>query len=104
MAMLLFKRKAVAWTPPRLTSNPRLRVPLALFAAVMAAFSLLRLAIYLDVRERFAPASAAEVLRGFWVGLRFDLTIAAIVVAPFVAVLGVAPRRVLSRKGFGWAV
>ena len=82
----------------------RLRLPILLFAGMMATFSLQRLIILLTMRTRFLDVSARDILQGFALGLRFDAAIASSVVIPLLVVLGLVPDGTLTRRWFARAI
>ena len=80
--------------------NPRVRVPVLLFAAVVLLSAVQRLAVLLGHPERLADATAGELARAFAVGLRFDAVVAALVTLPPLLIVSLAPPGWLDRKAF----
>ena len=76
---------------PNALRDPRLRLPLLLFAAVMLLLSGQRLVVFLAMKGRFQNVPAVDVARSFLVGLRFDLVAACALSLPLVVVLIPAP-------------
>ncbi len=84
--------------------HPNLTVPGALFAGCIVVFMLERLALLLVLGERFAGVGTGQLLKSFLVGVRFDIVMAAMVVAPVLLILCVTPRFVWGQKAFRFAV
>jgi len=82
----------------------RLRLPILLFAATMAAFSLQRLIILLTMWPRFFDVSARDILQGFGLALRFDAVVGWIAILPLLIALAAAPDRTLTSRWFGWLI
>jgi hypothetical protein len=80
-------------------TDPRIRAPLFMFAALMGIFSVQRLVVLGAMGSRFGDAPAADVAMALLVGLRFDLVIACTLAAPLL-VLSLAPRSLLVRPSF----
>ena len=79
--------------PAARSRPPHLRAVATLFVLVLVLFSAERLFLWASLREQFSPASGADILRAFAVGLRFDLAVASLLSLVFVLVLLVAPLR-----------
>jgi phosphoglycerol transferase MdoB-like AlkP superfamily enzyme len=88
----------------RLLRNPRVTVPLLLFAAIVLLFILQRGSVWLGHRERFESVTAGELLKAAGVGLRFDAVAAGLLVLPAVVVMSIAPPSWLGRRWLQWAV
>lgn len=84
--------------------HARTRTPALLFVIVMALLSIERAALLLSVPERFSEASAADLAWAFAVGLRFDIVMAGMLVAPLLAVLSFAWPALLERRLFKWII
>jgi len=84
--------------------GPRVRQAVMLFCVVVLLFTGQRLMIYLTLLDRFQSASAGEIARSFAVGLRFDAAIAFMVVLPLLALVTIAPARVMGSRIFGWVL
>jgi phosphoglycerol transferase MdoB-like AlkP superfamily enzyme len=71
--------------------NPRVRVPVLLFAAVVLLSVVQRLAVLLGHSERLADVTPGELARAFVVGLRFDAAVAALLTLPVLVIVSFAP-------------
>ncbi len=71
--------------------SPGTRMALVVGAANLLAFALLRLAFLATFRDRAPDAPVADVLEALAIGLRFDLRLAALLVAPLLALSWLAP-------------
>ncbi len=73
----------------RLVPSP-IRAGIVLIAANWAVFLLLRLGFWLGFGAT-AESAPEDLLRAFWLGSRFDLRLAALIVLPLVALAGLRP-------------
>ena len=75
-----------------------------MLATAVAMSMLQRLAVLVIYRERFAGTPWLQIARGFAIGVRFDLVIAAMLVVPLLPILFLAPRGLIEKRSFKLAV
>ncbi len=85
-------------------TDPRVRLLLLITGTLMGMFTLERLAILLVESERFARVGTGTLAESFLVGLRFDLVIAFMFIAPLALVLPFATARSFSRAWYRHAL
>lgn len=84
--------------------HPRTRWPLLVLLATIVLMSLERGLILVTMPGRFAAATWLELMRAFFVGLRFDVVVGATLAAPLVLVLTLPQPRMLERRWLRQAV
>jgi phosphoglycerol transferase MdoB-like AlkP superfamily enzyme len=82
----------------RLASNPRVAVPVLLFAGVMLLSIGQRAVVLIGHSGRLATVPGRDLVRSFLVGLRFDAVVAGLISAPLVVALSLAPPSWITRR------
>jgi phosphoglycerol transferase MdoB-like AlkP superfamily enzyme len=82
----------------------RTRLPALVLATVIALCMLERLILLVLYSDRFSQIPWSRLAEGFAVGLRFDLVVAGMLVAPLLPLVCLAPPRLVERHSFKRAV